>query len=430
MSSLPNNAKAVIALTSWKARINTVGQTIFSILVHCPHFHIVLTLCTEEFPKGYSELPLDIQKLVTTGLIEILWTQRNVRSFKKWLVAANKYPNFPIITADDDCLYTCNYAEKLYQAYLLHDKTTIITNNGMQYGSYYITRGPNTLFPPHWYKGNINALLERVANINACNDDAFYTIYNFIHKYNVIDLHQPAFYVQHTSVEALSANGYNMDKAINEAYSIMYTRPVISCDCMIGHLHKEYDMKYTHPFFWCVIPPIDLITLMSLWDTINFNNIAVADSNILDDPYKEYQLIIDSKVHIHYIHIKESLNDKSPRKVQHTKYGGDIYYCNPSQLIIDQFNRRRKEMAKFKTSPVFLIEENPAFGYTKDILKFFALHATKQLYIITSHKLDHNDQVHILPIKQQIDNDFSSGRTLRNILAVRTILFRELTTIN
>ena len=52
-----NGEKAIISLTSWKARINTVGLTLFSLYKRCPGFHIVLVLSEEEFPKKEAELP-------------------------------------------------------------------------------------------------------------------------------------------------------------------------------------------------------------------------------------------------------------------------------------------------------------------------------------------------------------------------------------
>lgn len=56
-----NGEKAIISLTSWKKRINTVSQTIFSLVKQCPGFHIVLVLSEEEFPEKEKELPEELQ---------------------------------------------------------------------------------------------------------------------------------------------------------------------------------------------------------------------------------------------------------------------------------------------------------------------------------------------------------------------------------
>ena len=64
-----NGEPAVISLTSWKARINTVSKTLYSLLTQCKNFHIVLVLSEEEFPKMCEELPenlmLFVEKLLT-----------------------------------------------------------------------------------------------------------------------------------------------------------------------------------------------------------------------------------------------------------------------------------------------------------------------------------------------------------------------------
>jgi hypothetical protein len=52
-----NGEKAIISLTSWKARINTVSKTLCSLIKQCPGFHIVLVLSEEEFPQKEKELP-------------------------------------------------------------------------------------------------------------------------------------------------------------------------------------------------------------------------------------------------------------------------------------------------------------------------------------------------------------------------------------
>ena len=86
-----NGEKAIISLTSWKARINTVSKTIYSLLKQCPGFHIVLVLSEEEFPKMMDELPENLKVFAENELMEILWVYKNYRSFKKWIFTAGKY---------------------------------------------------------------------------------------------------------------------------------------------------------------------------------------------------------------------------------------------------------------------------------------------------------------------------------------------------
>lgn len=119
-----NNEKAIISLTSWKGRINTVAVTIQSILERCPGYHVVLCLSTDEFPKKEEELPANLRNLLIDK-IELIWVKRNYGPFKKVLFTCKKYPKTPVISADDGVIYMENFAEKLYTVWLRNKRKLI-----------------------------------------------------------------------------------------------------------------------------------------------------------------------------------------------------------------------------------------------------------------------------------------------------------------
>lgn len=195
-----NGEKAIISLTSWKARINTVSKTIFSILQHCQGFHVVLVLSEEEFPKMIDELPDDLMLFVKNNLIEILWVYKNYKSFKKVLFTMDKYRDVPVISADDDCVYICNYAEELYQEWL-KNKDYVITNNGNTYKNFYWSQGPNTLFPPDSFNFKIiKKHLNKKELIEINNDDAYYGILFKLFKINMIQLKKQNYFYFHDEI--------------------------------------------------------------------------------------------------------------------------------------------------------------------------------------------------------------------------------------
>lgn len=178
-----NGEKAIISLTSWKARINTVSKTLFSLLKQCPGFHIVLVLSEEEFPKMMDELPDNLKLFVDNELIEILWVYKNYKSFKKVLFTMDKYRNMPVISADDDCIYTCNYAQELYNEWT-KDKNKRI---GLEYTSRFglkLLCGYGTLFPPNIYSSFDLSILNLFIKNNITEDDMLYAILS--KKFNVI----------------------------------------------------------------------------------------------------------------------------------------------------------------------------------------------------------------------------------------------------
>ena len=176
---LYNSEKAIISLTSWKARIDTVGLTIFSLVKQCPGFHIVLTLSEDEFPAKEAELPDTIMAFVDNDMIEILWVKRNFKAYKKFLFTAQKYKGIPIISADDDCLYTCNYAETLYKKWL-ETKIPVIRYTERNEK---ITQGPCTLYclSPTLVQKFLNTLTDR--EIEKSRDDIVFSF--FLERYGV-----------------------------------------------------------------------------------------------------------------------------------------------------------------------------------------------------------------------------------------------------
>ena len=169
-----NGEKAIISLTSWKARINTVSKTIYSLIKQCPGFHIVLVLSEEEFPQKEKELPEDLMLFVNADLIEILWVYKNYKSFKKILFTMDKYRDVPVISADDDCYYVINYAEELYNEWL-KDKDYFITFYTPKDNNIPITGGALTLYPPYIFNKNcIDILNKSELYLYTNQDDDFY----------------------------------------------------------------------------------------------------------------------------------------------------------------------------------------------------------------------------------------------------------------
>ena len=211
-----NGEKAVISLTSWKARINTVAKTLYSLIKQCPGFHIVLVLSEEEFPKMVDDLPESLNLFVDNGLVEILWVYKNYKSFKKVLFAMDKYRDVPVISADDDCIYTCNYAQILYDEWTKHPDCNI-TNNGMPYNYYNVAwgRGPSTLYSIKFScicrKLNI---LNVIRNIHCYEDDSFYGTICKKHNIKYMDLHRKPFYLFHTQINPLHETIKNLCDAL------------------------------------------------------------------------------------------------------------------------------------------------------------------------------------------------------------------------
>lgn len=196
-----NGEKAIISLTSWKARIDTVGLTIFSLLENCPGFHIVLCLSSDEFPRMMDEMPEDIRLMAENDLLEILWVQKNYKSLKKVIFTMNKYPDVPVISADDDCIYKCNYANDLYNKWKTCKNSIVRYTYRKKFMN--MSQGPCTIYPPNRTSRFYERMMEFV-NIGIIDGDDDASKY-VISKY-AIDVqccNKPNPFVFHTTIGAM-----------------------------------------------------------------------------------------------------------------------------------------------------------------------------------------------------------------------------------
>lgn len=227
-----NGEKAIISLTSWRARINTVSKTLFSLIQQCPGFHIVLVLSEEEFPKMCEELPDNLMLFVENEMIELLWVYKNYKSFKKVLFTMDKYRDVPVISADDDCIYTCNYAQELYDKWTENKNAIVSINKSNKNGYSYGPWGIATIHPIHNYdlEEKLYIFLNFLKYKNISSDDMFYGLYQIAIKHNpIISLNKKIkdigiyenFY--DTSISKANKNNYKENsnilyKAFNEIY--------------------------------------------------------------------------------------------------------------------------------------------------------------------------------------------------------------------
>jgi len=109
--------QVIVSLTSFPARINTVHQTIETLLVQTYKAdRIILWLAEDEFPDGEDSLPPQLRRLCDRGL-EIRWCE-NIRSYKKLIPTVKSFPDAIVITFDDDLLYNRRSIERLVVSYM------------------------------------------------------------------------------------------------------------------------------------------------------------------------------------------------------------------------------------------------------------------------------------------------------------------------
>lgn len=104
--------KTIVTMTSWKGRIQSVGEAIFRFIktqtVKPDEFY--LWLSTDEFPTKENELPKELL-LVCRGLnIQLKWCKYNEYAFKRWHVFPEHIGDL-VISIDDDMDYFSTLVE-------------------------------------------------------------------------------------------------------------------------------------------------------------------------------------------------------------------------------------------------------------------------------------------------------------------------------
>lgn len=128
--SVVNKENVIISLTTFPKRIEKTWIVIESLLRQSkPPKKIVLTLSRLQFPSE-NDLPKKLLKLRSEGL-EILWTDDDLRSHKKYYYVMQKYNKDIIVTVDDDFIYEKRMLEKLLDFHEKYPKC-VITHLGLK----------------------------------------------------------------------------------------------------------------------------------------------------------------------------------------------------------------------------------------------------------------------------------------------------------
>lgn len=111
MYGLDERGRIIVSLTTYPDRISTVWITIASLLTQTMKpYKVILWLAEEQFPE--HKIPDQLERMKRRGL-EVRFCE-DLKPHKKYFYAMQEYPDYYIITADDDTFYPENHLEKLW----------------------------------------------------------------------------------------------------------------------------------------------------------------------------------------------------------------------------------------------------------------------------------------------------------------------------
>lgn len=112
----------LVSLTSYSPRFDRLDVVLKSILFQTVLVDKVILWISFE---DSSKIPQKVMDLCSQGL-EIMFTD-NLRSFKKLVPAVCMFPDYYIITADDDVIYSENWVKEFCDSFNESEKLTIIS---------------------------------------------------------------------------------------------------------------------------------------------------------------------------------------------------------------------------------------------------------------------------------------------------------------
>lgn len=134
--SLSGTEGVIVSLTSFPERIEKIW-----IVVECLFRQtirpskVVLTLSKLQF-NSEADLPKKLLEQKKRGL-EILWTDDDIRSHKKYYYVMQKYPKSIVVTVDDDFFYESTMLEKLLEFHEIYPDCVVCNLAALKVGNEY-----------------------------------------------------------------------------------------------------------------------------------------------------------------------------------------------------------------------------------------------------------------------------------------------------
>jgi hypothetical protein len=119
-----SSKKLIISLTSYPKRFNKLHLVIYSLLTQTIKPNKVLLILSKKEIEDENSIPSKVLFLKRFGL-EIIFIEDNYRSYNKLIQSLRDFPDYNIITVDDDTIYPEWFLEKMYVQHKEYPKDII-----------------------------------------------------------------------------------------------------------------------------------------------------------------------------------------------------------------------------------------------------------------------------------------------------------------
>lgn len=209
-NGLEANSHIIVSLTTFPKRIGVVWITVASLLNQSMKpYKVILWLAGEQFPQ--KRLPQSLRRMQKRGL-EVKFCD-DLKPHKKYYYAMQEYPDYYIITADDDIFYPENHIEQLWKGHKEYTNCVIcnwshkilVDENGefMEYNNWInnVKESPShltlavgcngVLYPPHCL-GNMLFDKQKIIERALFTDDLWLKCIEVLSNIKVININEVA----------------------------------------------------------------------------------------------------------------------------------------------------------------------------------------------------------------------------------------------
>ena len=120
-----NGEKYIVSFTSFGKRFDDACKMIFGLQKQTyKNFHLVMTI----FEGDMKDITPNLQLLIDNDVLEVIIAPENLCPHLKYFYAMKKYWDKPIITLDDDRIYSANTIETLVRKFESLNYKSIVSN--------------------------------------------------------------------------------------------------------------------------------------------------------------------------------------------------------------------------------------------------------------------------------------------------------------
>lgn len=119
-----NPRKLIISITSFPKRFNKLHLVLYSLLTQTLRPNKIILVLSKQEIEDERDIPDKILFLKKLGL-DIKFVKENYKSYNKLIFTLKDFPNYNIVTVDDDIIYPKWFLEKLYIKHKKYSKDII-----------------------------------------------------------------------------------------------------------------------------------------------------------------------------------------------------------------------------------------------------------------------------------------------------------------